>query len=184
MAFDSSSLIAERYARALFALGRQKDALAPLLADVQALSAWMKENAAFRRAVKSPVIDAGIKAKALDAVLQKAGAHALTRQFVRRLSLNNRLNLLPLIAGAFAALARAESGELAAQVISAKPLTEAQISAITKALHQATGKQVKIETSVDKRLLGGLKVQIGSTLLDASLSGKLTRLGKALKQAA
>ena len=81
-------------------------------------------------------------------------------------------------------LARAKArGAVSAQVTTALPLTAAQSKGLAAALRQSLGKDPEIETRVDPAILGGIKVQVGSRLFDASLKSKLDSLKFALKRA-
>jgi F-type H+-transporting ATPase subunit delta len=72
---------------------------------------------------------------------------------------------------------------VSAQVTTATPLTDAQRQGVAAALRQSLGKDPEIETRVDPAILGGIKVQVGSRLFDASLRTKLDSLKFALKRA-
>jgi len=84
---------------------------------------------------------------------------------------------------AFEGLAADARGAVSAQVTTAVPLTAAQSKGVAAALRTALGKDPEIETRVDPALLGGIKVQVGSRLFDASLRSKLDSLKFALKRA-
>ena len=68
-------------------------------------------------------------------------------------------------------------------MVTAVPLSDAQSRGVAAALRQALGKDPEIETRVDPAILGGIKVQVGSRLFDASLKSKLDSLKFALKRA-
>jgi F-type H+-transporting ATPase subunit delta len=72
---------------------------------------------------------------------------------------------------------------VSAQVTTAVALSAAQSKGVAAALRQALGKDPEIETRVDPAILGGIKVQVGSRLFDASLKSKLDSLKFALKRA-
>ena len=61
------------------------------------------------------------------------------------------------------------------------PLTQAQRNAISGAIPGATGRKVRLVEKVDPRLVGGLRVKVGSRLVDSSISAKLSRLQLAMK---
>jgi F-type H+-transporting ATPase subunit delta len=77
-----------------------------------------------------------------------------------------------------------EKGEMAAELISAVELTEAQTDALREKISKAVGKTVTMNSSVDPSLLGGLVVRVGSRMIDASLKTKLHQLELAMKGAA
>jgi F-type H+-transporting ATPase subunit delta len=98
------------------------------------------------------------------------------RHFFRVVAEAGRLNLLPDLRRTFADLVDERAGIVEAKVASAQPLTEAQSQALVVSLAARTGKTIRLSWSQDSTLLGGLKVQVGSTVLDASLQGQLRQL--------
>ncbi len=84
-----------------------------------------------------------------------------------------RMNLLFDIETAVRELVDQRAGILDAHVASARPLTEAQNEALIRTLGARTGKTIRVRWKQDPALLGGLKVQVGSTVFDASLQGQL-----------
>jgi len=86
------------------------------------------------------------------------------------------------IAG-FEALYAKKTGVVAAEVVSAAPLSTAQMTHIRSALLKSLGKAPEMTARVDPSILGGLKVKVGSKLFDASLKTKLDQMKFALKRA-
>jgi F-type H+-transporting ATPase subunit delta len=70
------------------------------------------------------------------------------------------------------------------EVMSAVPLSEAQVETVQKQLAEAMGRTVRLTAAVDPNLLGGLVVRVGSRMIDACLRTKLQRLELAMKGAA
>jgi F-type H+-transporting ATPase subunit delta len=68
-------------------------------------------------------------------------------------------------------------------VTTARDLTESQFDQLKQALKAAIGSDVQIDTEVDRDLLGGLVVRVGSRMIDTSLATKLTNLQLAMKEA-
>ena len=98
-------------------------------------------------------------------------------------TIGNQIIMARRFGEAFETLAADARGAVSAQVTTAVPLTAAQSKGVTAALRTALGKDPEIETRVDPALLGGIKVQVGSRLFDASLRSKLDSLKFALKRA-
>jgi F-type H+-transporting ATPase subunit delta len=71
-------------------------------------------------------------------------------------------------------------GVVRAEVSSARPLTSAQRDALGERLVRLTGKQVRMQHSVDESLLGGVRARIGSTIYDGSVRGQLQALRRRL----
>ncbi|MHA1568424.1 MAG: F0F1 ATP synthase subunit delta, partial [Alphaproteobacteria bacterium] len=141
------------------------------------------ESDDLRALIRSPVVGRAQQARAIDAVVERAGLSALTRQFVGVAAGNRRLFVLPQIIQAFRQLVARHRGEQTADVTSATPLTDAQLDQIQGALRRAVGSEVAVEYRVDPSLLGGLIVRVGSRMVDSSLKTKLQSLQLAMKGA-
>ena len=174
---------AERYARAAFELALESNALDALEGDFAKLTAAFKDSADLRAAAASPLIDPAEKAKALTAVARALGLSPLGCNLVGVAAQNRRAGELPLIARAFRRRLASHSNASQAEIISAKPLSEAQRKDILAALSKALGKEIEAESKVDESLIGGFIVRVGSRQFDASLRAKLDTLKLALKQA-
>ena len=94
---------------------------------------------------------------------------------------NRRLAQLPKVIRAFRAIAAAQRGEVTAQVSSAHALNDAQLEQIRSRLTAREGRTVKLSTTVDPELLGGLVVTIGSKRIDGSIRTRLNSLAQAMK---
>lgn len=180
---DARSDIVERYATAFFELARDENALDALEKDLAALAAALGDSADLQRLVSSPVFDADTKKAAFAALLEKAGAHQLTQNFVALLATNGRLAVLAEVISTFRAKAADHRGEVGAEATSAHPLTADQTKELRAQIEASVGKTVNLDTKVDASLLGGLIVKVGSRMIDSSLRTKLNRLQQTLKEA-
>ncbi len=172
----SQRLVAKRYAKALLEIGDKAGNMQALQQELGQVAALVKANADLTRLVQNPLVTPSKKAQVFDAVLQQAGAHATLRNFFKVVSESGRLALLADIEAAFHELVDARAGIVEAQVASAHPLSEAQTSSLKASLSERTGKSIRLRWNQDPNLLGGLKVQVGSTVYDASLRGQLRQL--------
>jgi F-type H+-transporting ATPase subunit delta len=173
--------MAGRYAAALFELAKEQKQLPQVESDVKTFQGMLDASDDLRRLVRSPVISAENQAKALSAVLDKAGIAGLTANFLRLIARNRRLFAVTDMLKNFRALLARERGEVSADVASAHPLTPDQMTALKDALRVQVGKDVQINTRVDPSLLGGLIVKVGSRMIDSSLRTKLNNLKVAMK---
>jgi F-type H+-transporting ATPase subunit delta len=172
-----------RYAQALFELADAQGRLPQVEADLKGLEQARGESADFARLLASPAFSAEDKGRALKAVAQAAGVDALTAKFLGVIAANGRASGLPAIAKAFAALAAKRRGAVAAEVVTAAPLSEAQSQGLLAALRHSLGRDPELSIRVDPALLGGIKVRVGSRLYDASLKTRLDQLTAALARA-
>jgi F-type H+-transporting ATPase subunit delta len=163
--------IAGRYATALFALTEAARASDTVAAELSTLASAVKEDAAFDAFLRNPLIGRDVKSHALQDIAQKG--EALTKQSLITLAEQGRAELLPYVAEAFAAQVAQAKGELVAEVTSARALAPAIEKQIADALKKATGKTVRMELHQDPAVLGGVRIKLGSLLLDATLAGAL-----------
>jgi F-type H+-transporting ATPase subunit delta len=176
--------LAGRYAAALFDLAKDRDALDAIAGDLRGLQGMIAESADLRRLIQSPVLSRDEQGRALAALGAKAGFEPLTRQFLGVLAHQRRLFALPEVVEAYDAMLAEHKGEIGAEVVSAVPLSEAQLASVQQHLSAAVGQAVKLSTAVDPNLLGGLVVRVGSRMIDASIRTKLHQLELALRGAA
>jgi F-type H+-transporting ATPase subunit delta len=100
--------------------------------------------------------------------------------FVRVLSANRRLGLLPEIATLYEIMRREAEGSVQAELVSAFPATEAQQAEVIASLRRRLGRDVTLTCTTDAALLGGAIIRAGDLVIDGSVRGKLDRLGTAL----
>jgi len=101
--------------------------------------------------------------------------------FVRVLAENNRLVLLPQIREQFEALKNQREGVVEAEVHSAFELSDAQLHDLVQRLEKKTGRKVRAQVSVDRELIGGVKIVLGDKGTAGSARAQLGALEAALK---
>ncbi|MBB3035526.1 F0F1 ATP synthase subunit delta [Alteriqipengyuania lutimaris] len=173
--------LAGRYAVALFELAAEEGVVSAVESDLDKLSAALDQSPEFAGLTTNPQLGRKVK---MDAIAKVAGLlelTPLTLRFVGVLAENRRLAELPRIIRAFRDIAAAQRGEVSAEVISAHPLSEDQLSALKTKLTAREGRTVKLTSSVDPEMLGGLIVTIGSKRIDGSIRTRLNALTQAMK---
>ena len=172
-----SLTIARPYAEAAFKLACEGQSL-PQWSDALARLAAVAASDAARDLIGNPRLS---DAQVAGLVADVAGA--LTpeqRNFVSVLAANERLAVLPEIAGLYEALRNGFEGVLDARIASAYPLSEQQVAEVVATLEAKYGRKVKATVSVDPDLIGGISIRIGDEVMDASVRGKLAQLADAL----
>lgn len=178
-----TSGVADRYATALFELADSDGALDRVADDLDRLSRMIDDSNDLRRLVKSPVFAADEQQQAMAAILARAGIAGVVANFVGVVARNRRLFALQDMIKAYRARLAERRGEVTAEVVSARTLSDAQAEQLKSTLKASTGREVQIDTRVDEGLLGGLVVKIGSRMVDTSLRTKLNSLKFAMKEA-
>jgi F-type H+-transporting ATPase subunit delta len=179
---QTPSGVAGRYAKALFQLALEENALGAVEQDLATFAAALDEAPDLRRLVKSPVVSAGDQARALDAVLKALKISGVAGNFLKLTARNRRLYAVPAMMRAFRLSLARHRGQATAEVTSAAKLEDGQLRALKQALAAALGKDVQLDQKVDASLLGGLIVKVGSRMIDSSLRTKLSSLKHAMKE--
>jgi F-type H+-transporting ATPase subunit delta len=178
------TLLAERYAAALFDIADERRVLDATAADLRQLRAMLTESPDLGRVINSLILPRDAQGRAVTAVAEAAGLTRLVRDFLAVVARNRRLFAVPAMIAAYLTKLAARRGEITAEVVAAQPLTEAQLDALGAELRRSAGRRVAVDIRVDAGLLGGIVVKLGSRLVDASLNGRLRRLQTAMKGAA
>jgi F-type H+-transporting ATPase subunit delta len=170
-----------RYASALYDLASENGVVSAVEGDLDKLRQAILESGDLADVIRNPQVSRDALSKVMDGVAGVLGLSALTKNFLGVLSANRRLFVLPEIIRAFNSIAAAQRGEVTAEVTSAHALTDDQLSALEAKLKEREGRTVKIKTSVDPDILGGLVVTIGSKRIDSSIRTRLNTLANAMK---
>lgn len=176
--------LAVRYAAALFDLADERRALDEVASDLRELRAMLRASDDLRLLVRSPVLSREQQGNAVEAVAERAGISPLVRNFLAVVAQNRRLFAIPAMIEAFLAQLAARRGAVTAQVTTAQPLSEAQRQALNDQLRRSVGGTVSLDVHIDPGLIGGIVVQLGSRMVDASIRSKLQRLQFAMKSIA
>ena len=170
-----------RYALALFELAESAKAIDRVEQSLRSVRDALDGSDDFRALIASPVVQRGAATKAVLATADQLGVDPTTKSFLGVLAENRRLGQLPAIMRAFRLLAARHRGEVTAEVTSAHPLNDDQVSALKQQLRQRVGREVNVDLAVDPALLGGLVVRIGSQMIDSSIRTRLNALSSAMK---
>jgi F-type H+-transporting ATPase subunit delta len=174
--------VAERYANALFELAQDTKSLPAVESDLDRFAALIEESPDLKRLVRSPVFSSDEQLRAVAAVLEKDQIGGIVANLVKVAAGNRRLFAVPEMIVAFKRLAARQRGEVAAEVTSAEPLSDAHVADLKAALKASLGKDVTLVSHVDPSLIGGLIVKVGSRMIDGSLRTKLNSLKLAMKE--
>jgi F-type H+-transporting ATPase subunit delta len=173
------STVARPYAEAAFRLADGGNALVKWSEMLTALAA-VSQDERVRRAVADPKLsDAQVAGLFISILSGRLTGEA--ENFLRVLTENKRLELLPEIRAQFEALKNEREGVVEAEVHSAFELTEAQIADLVQRLEKRTGRKVRTQVYLDQALIGGVKVVLGDKVIDASVRAQLGALETALK---
>src|SRR6516164_654045 len=173
--------LAERYAAALFDIADERRMLDEVASDLRQLRAMLAASADLSRLVRSPILTRGEQGKAISALAAQAGFSALVGDFLAVVAKNRRLFAIPAMIEAYLEKLAERRGEITAEVVAARPLTDTQLALLSEQLRRSVGRRVSVDARVDSGLIGGMIVKVGSRMVDGSLRSKLQRLQLAMK---
>src|SRR5699024_697565 len=104
----------------------------------------------------------------------------LGKNLITQLTEHNRVTLLPTIYSMFHGYVAAQENVLDVELVSATELADKQVTELVSSLKKRLNKEVRVSTSVDERLIGGVLIRAGDTVIDGSVRGKLARLAEQL----
>ena len=114
--------------------------------------------------------------KALTLVSEKLNFSKNLKNFFFLLIEKRRIFFVTKIIESFLKLCMKKRGELKASLISSKDLSETELDNISQELSSLMGSTIKFDYKIDKELIGGLKLQLGSFMIDTSIKNKLKKL--------
>lgn len=174
-----SEALATRYAAALADIVIAPNApISPeqAVAELGAFEAMVNASPDLKHILNSPAVSRVRKTAAIGKIVEQAGLHMITRNFLFVVIKRGRASLLPLLRRLTEELIDAKRGIARAKVSSATALSELEREQIGAELARLSGQQVRCEFLVDPALLGGVVARIGSTVYDGSVRGKLSAL--------
>jgi F-type H+-transporting ATPase subunit delta len=177
---EGENLAAKRYAMAAFELAQEHKDTDAWLTAVRQMAEFMGDPEV-RRVLENTRVGQEPKQRLIDLAL--SDLPALPLNLARLLVRKNRTALAVDIADQFERLLEEQRGVSRAKATTAVPLGDAERQALFRQLSQRMGGEVVLETEVDPELLGGVVVQIGDRLIDASTRSKLRALRDNLTRA-
>ena len=179
----SGDLVSDRYASALYELAAEKKLVDSVLNDLSNLKNIMKDNKELSLVVKSPLISSSDKQNIFETLLEKINANELTNTFIKVIEKNKRFSNLASIITQFININSQKRGDVIADITSADELNDDQKNNITNQLKSILGDKLSLSFDVDKNIMGGLIVKVGSKMIDTSLANKINKLKIAMKGA-
>ncbi|MGL4621770.1 ATP synthase F1 subunit delta [Chroococcidiopsis sp.] len=168
--------VVQPYAQALMSVARSNNLTEQFGEDARTLTNLLRESEQFRNFLANPFVSISDKKAVLGRVVGD-NVNPYLRNFLMLLVDRRRIILLEGICQQYLALLRQLNQTVLAEVISAVELTEEQKQAVRdKVIAMTNARQVELETRIDRSLIGGAIVKVGSQVIDASIRGQLRRL--------
>lgn len=172
------STIARPYAVAAFKLAKEQNALAKW-SEMLGLASAVVNDAQMNAYIQDPkVVSSDLEAAFLKVTGDKLNENG--QNLIKVLVEYGRLSILPAITSAFEELKALDEGTLEAQIIAAAKPSAAETKDLVKRLEAKFGKKIEASVSVDPEIIGGIKIIVGDTVIDASVKGQLQNLAYTL----
>jgi len=136
----------------------------------------LKDNKELSLVIKSPLITSIDKLNIFESLLKKINANELTSTFLKVIQKNKRFSNLASIITQFMKINSQKRGDVLADITSADELNDEQKNNITNQLKSMLGDKLYLSFDVDKNIMGGLIVKVGSKMIDTSLANKINKL--------
>ncbi|WP_432363702.1 F0F1 ATP synthase subunit delta [Sporosarcina sp. UB5] len=175
----SNSVVAKRYATALFELAQLRGLTGPIQEEMKELTKVFRDNKELSELFGSPKFTAAKKKEMIANIFK--GVNPLVLNTLHVLLDAKRMDEAQNVFEEFHALANNAAGIEEAKVYSTRPLTEQESNAISATFAKKVNKQsLRIENIIDPSLIGGIRLQIGNQIYDSSLSSSLDKLQRKL----
>ena len=168
-------------ATGLFNVADQNDDLDKVRDALRTLNHIVIDSGQFRALVQSKKIKGELKVEILNSVLGKL-SHPLVNEVVSYLKGSGAANELKEISTFFESMYGKKSNAVEVKGTVASKMSDQQIESLKTSLDQILGKKTKLSIEVDPRLIGGIKLRIDNTFLDASIHNQLQTLRNELLQ--
>ena len=167
---------AERYSLALFELSEENKLLSQIEEQSLSMLNLINQSNDFSNLIKDPTMSQENLSKVINKIVEKNEFNSLFKNFLNFLIKKRRFFFIERILKSFIDTCSRKRGELKAELKSAKKLSGDEIAKITELLTRNFSSKIKLNYKHDESLIGGLVVQVGSTMIDTSIKNKLQQI--------
>ena len=173
----------ERYSLALYELASENNVISQVEDQSSSILNLISSSKDFSNLIKDPTNNQEDLQKVLNIISENNKFESLLKNFLSFLVIKRRFFYVEQILKSFIETCSKKRGELKAELKSAKELSSDEISKITNELTQNFSSKIKLNYKHDKSLIGGLIVQVGSTMVDTSIKNKLQQIENRMVEA-
>ena len=178
-----SSVTANRYPLALYELAEENSELPAVEKDINELSAIYNTNKELSNFLKNPIQSQSNQLLVLNKISIEMNISKIVKNFLSVLVIKRRIFFLNTIFKNFLQLASKKRGELKASLVSSKNLTDDELKNLNSEISKVLKTVISFDYKVDENLIGGLKIQIGSVMVDTSIKNKLKKYEQIMLEA-
>jgi F-type H+-transporting ATPase subunit delta len=175
-----TGVLAQRYAEGLLGVVRDTGRFREVAAELQSFLRVMTDDDRVRDLMENPAYGAADRLSLLEGLRSILGFSDFTYGFLRLVVQKKRTTYIGEMVEAYEARYREELGILRTEVLVALEIGPEMERNLTEVVEKITGKQPELSIRVDPSIIGGVKLQMGNTILDASTKTKLEELHEEL----
>ena len=170
-----STETSERYSRALFEVAKEEGELLKIEEDINKFDSLIKNSSDINNFLQNPTQSTENQNSLINLLSEKFNFSKNLKNFFLLLIKKRRIFFVSKIINSFLKLCSKKRGEIKASLISSKKLTKSELENISKDLSLSMGSTIKFNYKIDEELIGGLKLQLGSFMIDTSIKNKLKK---------
>ena len=178
-----SGITFSRYSLALYELADESNVVNDVEKQALTIVDLISNSEDLKFCIKSPTISKDELKNLINSISEKANLNELLKKFLSFLIHKRRFFYVDRILREFIETCSKKRGEIKAELISAKDLSESEVENIKKDLSNSFNSKIKLTYKNDKSLVGGLILQVGSTMIDTSIKNKLQKIEKQMVEA-
>ena len=170
-----STETSERYSRALFEVAKEANELDKIENNIKIFRSLYISSQEIRNFIQNPTQTIETQKKMINLFVEKFSFSKILKNFFLLLIQKRRIFFIKKITDSFLRLCSIKRGEIKASLISSKILSQKEIEDLSTDLSNSMGSTIKFDYKVDEELIGGLKLQLGSLMVDTSIKNKLKK---------
>ena len=171
-----SSETSERYSRALYEVAKEAGDLEKIETDIESFKFLLENSLELKNFFSNPTQSINSQNNVNNLLSEKFSFSKNLKNFFSLLIEKRRIFFVSKIIDSFLKLCSRKRGEVKASLISSKELSESELENISNDLSSSMGATIKFDYKIDKELIGGLKLQLGSFMIDTSIKNKLNSI--------
>ncbi|MGL5312113.1 MAG: F0F1 ATP synthase subunit delta [Peptostreptococcaceae bacterium] len=175
------SVVAERYAEALFQVGEETNSTTKLYEELNAVVDILKSNKDFFNVLKSPLVGKGEKRDLVEKVLG-AELSSNLKNFLKIMIDKDRMTAIEAVLKSFKTLLNEKNNIIEGIAITAIAMSQDELKELEAKLSSKYNKNVTLENKVDESVLGGVLVRLGNEEIDGTVKTRLAKMKESLSQ--
>jgi len=167
----------------LYELSNENSELEAVENNVKELLTIYSTSKEFKSFIKNPTQSQSVQLEILNRISIQMNLSKIIQNFLGVLVTKRRIFFIKKIFLNFLSLSSKQRGELKASLVSSKNLSNEELESLSKDLSKTMGAPIAFNYEVDENLIGGLKMQIGSLMIDTSIKNKLKKYEQTMLEA-